>query len=62
MASAHIITTIMNVGEGEDTDGVVEEEGDAVALVDKMVIYYHIGQRIMARRTVLLDHCRRPRP
>ena len=46
---------IMNAGEGEDTGGVVEEEGGAVALVDKKVICYHIEQKIMARRTVL-DH------
>jgi hypothetical protein len=60
--SAHTITTIMNAGEGEDTGGVVEEEGVAVALVDKMVICYHIGQKIMARRKVLPDHCHRHRP
>jgi hypothetical protein len=61
VVSAHTITNIMNVGEDEDTGGVVEEEGDAVALVDKKVICYHIGQKTMARRSVLLDHCQ-PRP
>ena len=55
MVSADTNTIIMNAGEGEDTGGVVEEEGGAVVLVDKKVIRYHIGQKIMARRTVL-DH------
>ena len=59
--SAHTITNIMNVGEDEGTGGVVEEEGDGVAPVDKKVICYHIGQKTMARRSVLLDHCQ-PRP
>jgi hypothetical protein len=62
VVSAHTIPTIMNVGEDEDTGEVVEGEGDAVALVDEMVICYHIGQKIMARRTILLDQCHRPRP
>jgi hypothetical protein len=61
MVSAHTIT-IMNVGEDEDTGGAVEGEGDEVALVDKKVIPYLTGQKIVERRTALLDHCRRPRP
>ena len=61
MVSAHTITTIMNAGEGEDTGGVVEGEGDEVALVDKKV-FYLIGQMTVERRTVLLGYSRRPRP
>jgi hypothetical protein len=62
MANAHISTTIMNVGEGEDMGGVEvgAEAGDAVVRVKG--IRYHIAQKIIPRRTVLLHHCRRPRP
>lgn len=59
VVSAHTIT-IMNAGEGEDTGGVVEGEGDEVALVDKKV-FYLIGQMTVERRTVLLGYSRRPR-
>jgi hypothetical protein len=55
MVSADTNTIITNAGEGEDTGGVVEGEGGAVALVDKKVICYHIGQKITVRCTVL-DH------
>lgn len=61
VVSAHTITTIMNAGEGEDTGGVVEGEGDEVALVDKKAIFYLIGQMTVERRTVLLGYSRRPR-
>ena len=53
--SADTNIIIMNAGEGEDTGGVVEGAGGVVALVDKKVIYYRIGQKIMVRCTVL-DH------
>jgi len=59
MVSAHIITTTMNVGEGEDMAvvGVVVVVGDAVVPVKG--VRYHIAQEIIPRLTVLLH---RPRP
>ena len=62
VVSAHTITTIMNAGEVEGTGGVVEGEGDEVALADEKAILHPIGLMTVERRTVLLDHCRRPRP
>jgi hypothetical protein len=58
--SAHTIAIIMNVGEGEDTGGDGDEDGDAVVPVKG--IRYHITQKIVLRRTVLIHHCLRPRP
>jgi len=58
--SVHTTTTIVNVGEGEDTCEVVEGEGDVVAPV-KGIRYHCIGQKIMVPRIVLLHHCHRPR-
>ena len=62
MFSAHPITTIMNVGEGEDMGGDELGDADADAVVPVKGIHPHIAQKITARRTVLLHHCRRPRP
>jgi len=58
--SAHTIAITMNVGEGEDMGGDGVEVGDAVVPVKG--IRYHITQKIVPRRTVLLHHCLRPRP
>jgi hypothetical protein len=55
-------TTIMNVGEGEDMGGDEVGDGDGDAVVPVKGIRYHIAQKIIPRRTVLLHHCRRPRP
>jgi hypothetical protein len=60
--SAHTITMI--VGEGEDMGeaGAGVGVGVADAAVPVKGICHHIAQKIILRRTVLLHHCRRPRP
>jgi hypothetical protein len=60
--SAHTIS--MNVGEGEGMGeaGVGVGVGDAGAAVPVKSIRYHIAQKIILRRSVLLHQCRRPRP